>query len=79
MPLPLPKTHHTKLSLDCKLSLDRCYIFIYSGLIYQVEHSVNPEVFTTFLDAVYFSVVTMTTVGFGDVIPISDGGDSLPY
>lgn len=49
-------------------------IFVYSGLIYQVEHPVNPKVFATFLDAVYFSVVTMTTVGFGDVTPSSEGG-----
>ncbi|MBD2743116.1 ion transporter [Coleofasciculus sp. FACHB-1120] len=49
-------------------------IFVYSGLIYQVEHPVNPKVFATFLDAVYFSIVTMTTVGFGDVTPISQGG-----
>lgn len=49
-------------------------IFVYSGLIYQVEHSINPEQFSTFLDAVYFSVVTMTTVGFGDVTPLSEGG-----
>lgn len=49
-------------------------IFIYSGLIYQVEHPVNSESFNTFLDAVYFSVVTMTTVGFGDVTPISEAG-----
>jgi voltage-gated potassium channel len=52
-------------------------IFIYSGLIYQVEHRVNPEAFETFLDAFYFSVVTMTTVGFGDVTPISEGGRLL--
>ncbi len=52
-------------------------IFIFSGLIYQVEHRVNPESFKTFLDAVYFSVVTMTTVGFGDVIPISEKGRLL--
>ena len=52
-------------------------IFVYSGLIYQVEHPVNPEKFNTFLDAVYFSVVTMTTVGFGDVTPISETGRFL--
>jgi voltage-gated potassium channel len=49
-------------------------IFIYSGLIYQVEHTVNPQVFGTFFDALYFAVVTMTTVGFGDVTPTSDAG-----
>ena len=52
-------------------------IFVYSGLIYQVEHPVNPKVFSTFLDAFYFSVVTMTTVGFGDVTPISKLGRLL--
>jgi len=52
-------------------------IFIYSGLIYQVEHPVNAEAFATFLDAFYFSVVTMTTVGFGDVTPISEAGRLL--
>jgi voltage-gated potassium channel len=49
-------------------------IFVYSGLIYQVEHPVNPTDFNTFFDAVYFAVVTMTTVGFGDITPTSEAG-----
>jgi voltage-gated potassium channel len=52
-------------------------IFVYSGLIYQVEHPINADHFRTFLDAAYFSVVTMTTVGFGDVTPISELGRFL--
>jgi voltage-gated potassium channel len=49
-------------------------IFIYSGLIYQVEHPINPQEFATFFDAVYFAVATMTTVGFGDITPTSQAG-----
>jgi voltage-gated potassium channel len=52
-------------------------IFVYSGLIYQVEHPVNPQNFHTFLDAFYFSVVTMTTVGFGDIAPVTEAGRLL--
>jgi voltage-gated potassium channel len=52
-------------------------VFVYSGLIYQVEHPVNSKGFDTFLDAFYFSIVTMTTVGFGDVTPISEFGRLL--
>ncbi|WP_404790666.1 ion transporter [Altericista sp. CCNU0014] len=51
-------------------------VFVYSGSIYQAEHLTNQE-FDTFLDAFYFSVVTMTTVGFGDVTPITQTGRLL--
>jgi voltage-gated potassium channel len=52
-------------------------VFVFSGLIYQVEHPSDPEDFGTFLDAVYFAVATMTTVGFGDVTPNSQLGRFL--
>lgn len=49
-------------------------IFVYSGLIYQVEHSINSQAYGTFLDAVYFSVSTITTAGLGDITPVSQLG-----
>lgn len=52
-------------------------VFVFSGLIYQVEHPLNPRGFNTFLDSVYFSIATMTTVGFGDVTPVSQLGRLL--
>jgi len=47
--------------------------FISSGLFFHVENTINPNV-RTFGDAFYFTVVTLSTVGFGDIIPMSEAG-----
>ncbi len=47
--------------------------FVASGIFYHVEHVNNPYV-NNFTDAFYFTVITLTTVGFGDIIPTSEGG-----
>ena len=39
-----------------------------------VIFNVEPDTFPTFFDAVYWSVVTMVTVGYGDIIPTSIAG-----
>ncbi|MEL6438541.1 MAG: ion transporter [Cyanobacteria bacterium J06621_8] len=49
-------------------------IFVYAGLIYQVEYQINGDRLKDFFDAFYFVVVTMTTVGYGDVTPLSTAG-----
>ena len=49
-------------------------VFVFSGLFYFTEHRANPEIIATFFDAIYYSIVTMSTVGFGDIIPISTEG-----
>ncbi len=47
--------------------------FISSGLFWFAENIHNTKV-QNFGDAFYYTVVTLTTVGFGDIVPISDGG-----
>jgi voltage-gated potassium channel len=47
--------------------------FVSSGLFFYVEHQWNPNV-NTFGDAFYYTIVTLTTVGFGDITPVSAAG-----
>jgi voltage-gated potassium channel len=47
--------------------------FLSAGLFYSVEHVANPNV-DTFGDAFYYTVVTLSTVGFGDVLPVTRAG-----
>ena len=47
--------------------------FVSSGLFYQTEYIANPQV-GNFGDAFYFTVAALTTVGFGDIVPLTQGG-----
>lgn len=47
--------------------------FVSAGIFWAVENQINPNV-NTFGDSFYFTIVALTTVGFGDITPISDSG-----
>ena len=48
--------------------------FIASTLIYLIENEVQPEVFSSIPHAMWWSIITLTTVGYGDVSPITIAG-----
>ena len=42
--------------------------------IYYFENEAQPEYFSSIFDSLWWSIVTLTTVGYGDVYPITVGG-----
>ncbi|MBE7004516.1 MAG: potassium channel family protein [Ruminococcaceae bacterium] len=46
------------------------YVLISALVIFNVE----PDSFDRFFDAVYWATVSLTTVGYGDIYPVSDAG-----
>lgn len=64
----------TKNELLLSLVLALFLIVISSSLVYFAEHLAQPDVFTSIPSTVWWSVVTLTTVGYGDMIPITTAG-----
>ncbi|MGB8623365.1 MAG: ion channel [Paracoccaceae bacterium] len=42
------------------------FLFIMTGVIYLTQHGINPDI-RNYADALYFTVTTLTTTGFGDI------------
>ncbi|MES0882739.1 cyclic nucleotide-gated ion channel [Roseibium sp. SCP14] len=49
-------------------------ILLAATLMYLIEHSVQPEKFRSILHGIYWAITTVTTVGYGDVVPVSNLG-----
>lgn len=49
------------------------YIFLTVLIVFNVE----PDTFDSFFDAIYWACVSLTTVGYGDLYPVSTLGRAI--
>lgn len=52
------------------------FIFVTTALVFVLQHNSNPDI-VTYVDALYFTVATLTTTGFGDITMTGDVGRLL--
>lgn len=52
------------------------FVFLMTALVYETQNALNPKI-ATYLDALYFTVTTLTTTGFGDVTLAGERGKLL--
>ena len=67
------RKYPSKTKLDYATVVLLSVLVIGSFLFYLVEHGVNPEV-PNYESAMWYAIVSMTTVGYGDIVPVTGIG-----
>lgn len=67
----------TRAELSITVFITIVLMILSSTLMYYTEHDVQPEQFASIGDAFWWSIATLTTVGYGDVYPVTGLGKLL--
>lgn len=59
------------------LSATGLAVLIASSIMYYAEHAAQPEMFSSIPAAMWWGVVTLTTLGYGDMVPVTALGRAM--
>ncbi len=66
-----------KEEIAVTLTMSIILLLIASGLMYFIENAAQPDSFSSIPAAMWWGAMTMTTVGYGDVYPVTPAGKVL--
>ncbi|MCB1695184.1 MAG: ion transporter [Halioglobus sp.] len=55
------------------------FIFLSAVGIYYFEHAAQPDVYRSIFDSLWWAVTSLTTVGYGDMYPVTAGGKIFSF
>jgi len=67
----------TRIQLLLTLILMSVLLLLASSLMYAVEQEAQPEAFSSIPAAMWWAIATLTTVGYGDIYPVTAWGKFL--
>ena len=71
--------HLARKELNLFFFLTCILLYLAAVGIYHFENPVQPEVFSSIFESLWWAVATLTTVGYGDVVPITVGGKIFTF
>jgi voltage-gated potassium channel len=67
----------TELAVFCGVTV--ALVYLASVGIYYCEHEAQPEAFASVFHAMWWAVATLTTVGYGDIYPVTAAGKVFTF